>query len=276
MPTLDNVRTQRLERWCQTPETHLPGPEAAGDLIDRVGVATLFAASPEIPNLFHAYVGNPNEKADAEWDSPAGQVFGWRWELGRPERAFYAVLVRNRPTWISWELLPSILRLRGELRMPDELYDLGELSENAYRIARALEESDGALSTGELREAAGFPTGKENRAAYLKAIDELDRRLLVAKVFSPNVHDMSHALVRVRYRGYADAADTVSREEALDRFLRAYLPSAVYALPTVLAKHLGLAEEELRGGLMRLVEYGTAEATAIEGVKGACYVWRPS
>lgn len=48
---------QRLHNWCQTHETRLSGESMASAFIERVGVATLYPASPEFPNLFSAYVG---------------------------------------------------------------------------------------------------------------------------------------------------------------------------------------------------------------------------
>src|SRR5689334_23337099 len=105
---LGELSARRIECWHQTPETRIPGPDAAAAMIDQVGVATLFAASPEIPNIYHAYMGDPNARAESEWNSPAGEVYGWRWLLGRREAAFYTALVRNRPTWVSWALLPAL------------------------------------------------------------------------------------------------------------------------------------------------------------------------
>jgi hypothetical protein len=245
--------TRRLANWCQAPETRIPGPEAAERLINQVGVTTLYPVSPEIPNLFHAYVGDPEAKTDSKWDSPSGHVYTWRWELGKREVAFYSAIVRKKPTWISWTLLPAMLRLLGETRSPEELYQTGELSDGAYRIARALEESGGVLSTGELRRVAGFPTGKEQRTAYLKAVEELDSRLLLAKVFSPgDDNNMRHALVLRRYPEHVAAAEQLSRQDALDQLLTTYLAAAVYVVPTVLAKPLGIPDVELRAALSRL------------------------
>ena len=273
MDTLAALRARRLERWCQTPTTHIADAAEAPPLIQRAGVVTLFPASPEVPDLYHAHVGDPAAPTESKWDSPSGEVYTWRWKLGRPEVAFYSVLVRGRPTWVSWELLPAVLRLWGETRTPDELSDLGVLSPDAYRIAQALEASGGVLATGELRQAAGFPTGKTQRSTYLKAIDELDKRLLLAKVFAADADDMSHALVAMRYRPHVDAADRMSREEALDRFLLAYLPHAVYALPDVLARHLKLGLPELLAGLDRLTVAGRAITATFPERKGVCYVW---
>lgn len=268
-----DLRERRRRNWRQTPDTRLAGSEEGARLIERLGVVTLFPASPEIANLFHAYVGDPDARTDSGHDSPSGEVYGWRWALGRAEAAFYSALVRDRPTWVSWDLLPAILRLRGESRLPEELHEAGEVSEGARRIAAALAGAGGVLSTGELRRAAGFPTGKAERAAYLRAVAELDSRLLLAKVFSPDDLDMRHALVRARYPEAVARAARLTRDEALDRFLAAYLPPAAYAAPATLARHLKLPEAELRAGLDRLVTAGRATAAALPGHKGACYIW---
>jgi hypothetical protein len=268
-----SLQARRREHWCQTPQTRIPDPDAAVRLIERAGIATLFPASPEVPNLFHAYVGDPGAQTSSQWDSPSGRVYGWRWALGRREVAFYSALVRGRPTWISWALFPAMLRLCGELRTPDELYDAGALSGDAYRIAQALDAAGGVLSTGELRRQAAFPTGKSQRAAYLKTVDELDNRLLLAKVFSADDDDMRHALVRARYPEHVAMAEQMARTDAMDAFLTAYLPAAVYAVPAVLAKHLKLPEAELRAGLDRLADAGRVTILARPKQKGMCYLW---
>src|SRR5689334_16141288 len=96
---------QRLHHWGQTPKTQLPGVQAALAFIERVGIATLYPASPEFPNLFSAYMGSPDAKTDSGWDTPSGEVYTWRWTLGRSSAAFYTALIRRRPTWIRWSLL---------------------------------------------------------------------------------------------------------------------------------------------------------------------------
>lgn len=285
---LEALHALRLARWRQTPQQRITEPGQALPLIEQCGVATLFPVSSELPNLYHAYMGDPDAKTDSEWDSPSGEVYTWRWILGRREAAFYTALVRGRPTWVSWALLPAMMRLRGELRALDELVDMGAITPHAYRVAQALEEAGGVLSTGELRARAGFPTGKDQRAAYLKAVDELDTRLLLAKVFTTRGdtaagdsdgnaaegESMSHALVALRYPDHVAAAELLTREEALDQFLVAYLPSAVYAVPTVLARHLKLPEDEVRTGLERLVDANRAVAVTFAAHKGACYAWK--
>lgn len=274
MDSFSSLRARRLEGWRQTPQSRLADADDAMTLIERVGIVTLYPASPEVPNLYHAYVGDPERKTEPQWDSPAGQVFGWRWSLGRRSVAFYTLLVRKRSTWVRWDLLPAVLRLWGELRALDELDHMGHISPTAYRIARALEEAVAPLSTGDLRQAAGLANGKEQRNAYLKAVEELETRLLLAKVMAPQDDDMRHALVSSRFREHVDAAERMSREAALDQVLSAYLPWAVYAQPAILSRHLRLPEDELRAGLDRLVATQRASAAELPEIKGTCHVWR--
>ena len=264
---------RRLENWCQTQETRITNPEEGAALIQRVGVATLFPASPEIPNLFHAYTGDPNSKTESRWDSPSGRVYTWRWPLGQQEQAFYSTLIKGRPTWISWELLPPALCLWGELRPPDELYEAGELSPDAYRITRALAAPGDVLTTGELREEAGFPTGKPQRAAYLRAVKELETRLLLAKVFSTEDNDMRHALVQVHYPEQVNAARRMTREKALEQFLSTYLPQAVYTMFALLSRQIKLPKEEVHAGLERLVRAKSATCVTIPEHKDKYYIW---
>ncbi len=268
------LHRRRREAWGQTPRTRAADPEAAARLIDRVGIATLFPASPEFPNLFHAYVGESESRPDARHDSPSGEVYAWRWALGRKEVACYTAIVRDRPSWVSWSLLPAVLRLRGTLRPPTELHDTGELSASAARVALALERSGGVLSTSELREAADFPTGKAQRAAYLKAVQELETKLLLAKVFSADSLEMRHALVSSHYPEHLAAASGMSEEEALDRVLRTYLAAAAYAVPAVLSRHLKLPPQQLVAALDRLIRSGMVTPMELPGLRGTCYVWR--
>ena len=267
------LRTERLANWGQTPATSTPDLDSATALIARLGLVTLYPVSPELPNLLHAYTGDPTTQAASDWDSASGHVYTWRWELGRREAGFYTAIVRGRPTFVARPLLPAILRLRGDLRDPEELYDLGQLSNAAYRIAVALTEAGGVLDTGTLRRAAGFPTGKEQRVAYLKAVAELDARILLAKVFSPDDEEMRHALVQARYPEHVTAAENLTRDAALDQFLATYLPHAAYALPTPFARHLGLPLPELRAALDRLIAKNQAHTAQLPGEKEPWVIW---
>lgn len=254
MLDFESLRARRLRNWCQDGTHKAPDPEAAKGFIERVGICTLFGASSEVPSLYQAYMSDPEPPIFASWDSPSGEVYSWRWNLGKANAAFYGAIVARKPTWVSFAKLPAVLGALMERRSPEELYEAGELSPNALRVAQALEEAGTALETGALRDRAGFPTGKEQRAAYLKAVDELDSKLILAKRFSEAEGDegMRHGLVRIEYPKAAEEGLAMDPDEALAEVLRTILESAVYLDPKPLARHLRISPQRLETGFAKL------------------------
>ncbi len=269
------VQQRRDEHWGYTPATRLSSWAAAPALIERAGFATLFPASPEVASLYAAFVG-PGVPTDSGHSTPSGEVYSWRWELGRREVAFYGTLVRGKPTWVAWDVLPAILRLRGDLRPAGEQHAAGELSADALRLAEALASNGGTLTTGELRRLAGFETGRERRAAYLKAVAELDRRLLVGRGFGPaddpDDHDMRQTLIAMRHPGAIAAAEEMDDDAALRLVLTRYLSAAVFVRPTVWSRHFGLARADVDRCLTALERAGLVCRTRFEGEKDETFV----
>jgi len=262
---IQSLQERRLRSWCQDRSNRVPDPASAAEFIQRHGLATLYPASSEVPNLLWAYVSEPNFKGEAKWDSPSGDVYGWRWDLGRSSAAFYGALVAKKPTWIAWDVLPTVLGFAMDRREPEQQYSDGLLSNDAIRVVRAFEGTSGVLSTKELRLRAGFPTGKAERAAYLKAVEELDSRLFLAKTFDAEGKgdDMSHALVKIKYAPQVAEALAMEPGQAFERFLKGYLPKAIYFDPKVLAKHLRLPPLMVEAASDTLI--GLALATRLDG-----------
>ena len=219
----------------------------------------MYPVSPEIADLFHAHVGDPDAKTEMKWDSPSGRVYSWRWEIGRDNKAFYATVIRKRPTFVTWPLVPSILRLMAELRTPDELFDFGVISNDAYRIAQVLDGVAEPLNTAQIREKAGFNRGsKEQSNAYHKGLAELENRLLVTTEFGTSDGEGSkhHGLMFERRPDDVRSASELSFEQALDTVMEAYAPAARYVNIKVLARHLGIAQADIRGSCERLATQG--------------------
>ncbi len=272
---IDPVQQLRDERWCQTPSTRLSSWADAPALIDRAGITTLFPASPEVADLYSAFVG-PGVPTDSGHSTPSGEVYGWRWELGRREVAFYGTIVRGKPTWVAWDLLPALLRLRGDLRPTGEQHATGSLSVDARRIVDALADNGGTLTTGDLRRAAGFETGRERRAAYLGAIAELDRRLILGRGFGPvddpDDQDMRQTLVASRHPDAVATAGEMAADTALRQFLTRYLLAAAFVRPVILARHLGLDRADVERSLAGLATDGLVRQVRFEGEKNDSFL----
>lgn len=226
--------------------------DAAGPFMERMGICTVYPASPEVPNLFHAYLSDPEAKTDSSWDSPSGEVYTWRWRLGATDAAFYG-LIGKRPTWVAWDLLPSVLAVFMERRSISELYSEGLLSQESMRIGEAFQGAGGILSTKELRMRAGFPKGKENRASYEKALEELERKLIVAKKLGGSEKDdvMFHALVADRHADAVAKACQISLVEGISNILDRYLRAAQYLAPKAFNKFFKFPQEAFEEAISR-------------------------
>lgn len=260
---IQEIKQRRLKSWCQDGHDRVPDSQAAIGFVNRLGIATLYSASPEVPNLYWAYVSEAGVKSEAKWDSPSGHVYGWRWDLGRSDAAFYGSFVAKKPTWISWGLLPLVLGFAMDRRDPEMQYSDGLISNEAIRILRAFEGTNGTLSTKDLRQRAGFPTGKAERAAYLRGVEELDSRLMLAKTFDVGgeADDMFHSLVRMKYGTQFTDAMKMEPDEALTKFLAAYLAQSVYFDSKLFCKHIRVPRARFENAISELVSDGRASLT---------------
>jgi hypothetical protein len=267
---IEALRAERRRNWRQDGVRRVENPEQAAAFIQEVGIATLYAASPELPSLYQAHMGDPNPPSFQSWDSPSGYVYTWRWELGRPHAAFYGVVVAKKPTWVAFDRLPLVIGALMERRTPEALYQAGELSPDGLRIAQAFDESEGILSTKELRARAGFEKGKESRAAYLRALEEVDSRLWLAKRCGGEEggDEMSHALVRMHYPDAYEAGMKLNRAEALAGVLGEIIRHSAFLDPKPLRRHLRADAATFDAAFARL----ESEQTVIR--EGSLYVRR--
>ena len=60
--------------------------------------------------------------------------------------------------------------------------------------------------------------------------------------------------------------------QAYDQLLATYLPQAVYIVPKLLARHLGLPEKDLVAALDRLVSDRQVTSSPLPGYPGVCYL----
>jgi len=256
MPDLESLKEARTRNWRQVPEAKIETSGEAIPFINEVGIATLFAASSEFPSLYQAHMGDPNPPVDAKWDSPSGYVYTWRWEIGRPHAAFYGVVVAKKPTWVAFDHLPTVLAALMDRRTPEEVYAAGEMSKNALDLVRAFDGTEGVLSTKELRARGGFEKGKESRAAYLKAVEELDSRLWFGKRFSQegSGDEMSHALVWRHYPAAHESAMQMTPLGGLVALLAKHLEKAAYIDPKAIGRHLRVNPAILNEALGKLAE----------------------
>lgn len=148
-------------------------------LIDALGFAFAFTLRPgdaAIPACFDHLSTNDEGR---KW----GWMWGWKDELAEEKRLYYGVLLARKPTFVSLKLLPTFYATFGRAGEADDHLDdvrAGRLSDVARRIIDFLAQN-GETQTKRMRAELGI-TSKEGRAAYGKAIDEVQRLMYVARV----------------------------------------------------------------------------------------------
>jgi DNA-binding Lrp family transcriptional regulator len=148
-------------------------------LVDALGFAfafTLRTGDAPIPACFdHLSTNDTNRKWNWMW--------GWKDELPEEKKLYYGVLLARKPTFVSMKMLPTFYATFGRAgEADDHEADVrgGRLSDVARRIIEFLAQN-GETQTKRMRAELGI-TSKEGRAAYAKAIDDVQRLMYVARV----------------------------------------------------------------------------------------------
>jgi hypothetical protein len=144
--------------------------------VDALGFCYAFTSGPGgLPGLFDVLA---TRSVDRMW------AWAWRWkdELAARRRLYYGKVIRRKPSYVSLPLLPAFYALSGNVGEPDDhlqAYREGRLS----LLARTVYErvlAAGPVSTWALRRE--FVARGERGARFHRALDDLQERLLIAKV----------------------------------------------------------------------------------------------
>ena len=148
--------------------------------IDAVGYCMLFPIKRlPLPSLYYACARRP-ANITANWDKYCQMIWEWKDELPRRRRAFYAKYFKLRGTFISLQMLPYFLAMRGaplSLDDHERFYAAGYIRHDARTIWQTLAEH-GPLATLELRHACKMET-KAGNVRFKRAMLELQCLLVV-------------------------------------------------------------------------------------------------
>jgi hypothetical protein len=187
--------------------------------IDALGFCFAFTGGPSgLPGLFDVLA---TRSVDRMWS------WAWQWkdDLVIRRCAYYGKVIRRKPSYVSLTLLPAFYALSGNIGEPDDhlqAYREGRLS----LLARVVYErilSDGPVSTWTLRRL--FVARGESGARFHRALDDLQERLLVAKV--GEMEEWRQGFIWDAFHRWMPevvaAAGSLTSQDAADQVLRRYL-----------------------------------------------------
>ena len=250
-----DIEDYRDARWCRESMRQVSSPIDAERFIERVGfAATLTDSRRPGPSLYIAVCGRRDAVTPRNVQTDPEVSLSWHLKdaLLRRGKVYYGKLARGRTMFIAPRTLPYFQAIWG-LRRAEEPR---RLSRHARAILVVLRH-EWEMSTADLREASGVT----DRAAFTRALDELQAALLVIPadvVDQPFTYIWTLAVGR-----FPDALRRrVSRETAVKEIARDFLTGAGLTIPGELARVTGLSRREAGLGNRALVAEGFATRIA--------------
>lgn len=248
----EEVEEYRDERWRRAGTRQVETVQQAERFIEEVGFAACLTDSRRPgPSLYVAVCGRRDAvmPRNVQKDPEASQTWLLKDDVIRRGKVYYAKLARGKAMFIAPRMLPYFHAVWGLKRSQEKT----ALSAPALAILRVLRK-EWEMSTSDLRRDARIP----NRAAFSKALDELQAAMLVipSEVYYQPKFTYIWTLGIGRF--HESLAKKVSRDAALREIARCFLAGAGLTIPGELARVVGVSRTEAGRGNRALVADGFA------------------
>jgi winged helix DNA-binding protein len=247
---------------------------AALAFVDDVGFCSTFYCFAEgVPCLWEAVVGRarPRWPRHSHHDDGVGVTWQLKDELPAARRVYYGKILKQRPTLVALDLLPSFYALvRGRQRARDYVaeYEAGRLSHTARRLMDALMR-ERPQYTRRLR-GETFMLDSSKTREFERAMAELQQGLWVVKTEERYEPTFSYRweLVEAWLPDLVAEGRRLARAAAVDRLISRYLAGAVFTTPARLRRLFSLSAAETGASVSRLVRAGVVRDVAVKGWPG--------
>ena len=244
----EEVEAYRDRSWRREPEFQIEDALAAERFIDSVGFCSAMTdARRPGPSLYIAVCGrrDAHMPRNVQKDPESRLTWNIKDELARRGRVYYGKLRGNRSVFIARKLVPHFNAVFGVQRKEESTF----ISEPAQKVLKVLRK-EWEMASGDLRIASGVT----DRAAFTKAIDELQRVFKIIPseiVYAPK---FTYIWSVTESRFHEELLLNIEREEALREIARAYLSAAGMTLRGELARASGLSNPDAGIGNWALVD----------------------
>ena len=207
------------------------------------------------PSLYVAVCGRRDAvmPRNVQKDEEASLTWVLKDEIIARGRTYYAKLSRGKAMFVAPRMIPFFHAIWG-VRKADEPRRLSKRAQAILRVLRR----EWEMSTSDLREESGV----KNRAAFTKALDELQAAMIVvpSQVFYQPKFTYIWTLGVGRFPGALRRR--VSRDTAYREIARCFLTGAGMTIPGELARVTGLSRRDAGLGNRALVKEGFATMPA--------------
>ena len=251
-PLPEEIELHRDRMWRRDEELRIERALDAERFIEDVGFAnTLTDTRRAGPSLYIAVCGRRDVSLPRHVQKDEETRLTWylKDEVMRRGRVYYAKLAGGRSMFVA----PRLIKHFAAVWMPRRKDEREALSDAAHRVLKVLRREH-ELGTGDLRAESGVT----ERAAFTRAIDELQRQMKVIPqdvIYQPT---FSYIWTLAEDRFPEELRKRVARKTALREIARAYLAGAGMSVLGETARASGLSRVEAGLGNHQLVDEGYA------------------
>ncbi len=247
-PLLEQIELHRDRMWRRDEDLRVESAIDAERFIEDVGFAnTLTDARRAGPSLYIAVCGRRDVSLprNVQKDEETRLTWYLKDEVMRRGRVYYAKLAGGRSMFVA----PQLISHFAAVWMPRRKDEPEVLSDAARRVLKVLRREH-ELATADLRVSSGVT----ERAAFTRALDELQRRMKVIPqdvIYQP----FSYIWIPAEDRFPAELRKPIRRKTALREIARAYLAGAGMSVLGETARASGLIcdpreARDLRAGII--------------------------
>jgi hypothetical protein len=259
--SLEHLSAYRAQTFCTAPGLRLTSREAAVEFVRQRGFTYFWPINGIVlPSLWVAVAGD-RPVAD-EHDDPGHATWGWKDSLLGQRAWYYAKVLRNRATMISFEAAPFFYALSENYGAPDEdyltLYEQGRMPLETRTIYEVLLDK-GPIDTVALRKAARM-TSRDSNTRFERALADLQADFKIVPVGVTQAgawhYSFAYDVVHRVYPDLLEQARFIGELDARQKLVELYFRSVGAARMRDLVKLFGWQPPDAQQAVDRLVKAG--------------------
>ena len=246
------IESLRDSFWQREESSRVETALQAEQFIERAGFSFCMTDNRQPgPSLYVAVCGRRDARMPRNVQKDPESSLTWRLkdEIAQRGKIYYGKLLRGKATFVAPRLVPCFFAIWGVKK--SQIRNI--LPPEAQAILKVLRK-EWEMATSDLRKEAGI----EDRAAFLRAIDQLQRTMLVVPAEVVYVPKFTYIWTLAEGRFPNSNSHRITRHAALKDIAKTFLNGAGLTLPGELARILGLSRPEVGLANQALVKDGFA------------------
>jgi len=252
----EHIEEHRDGRWRREGARQVETAADAERFVEQVGFAACLTDSRKPgPSLYVAVCGRRDAvmPRNVQKDLEASLTWVTKDEVIKRGKVYYGKLARGKAMFVAPRMIPYFHAIWG-LRKSEEQARLSPAAQAVLKVLRR----EWEMATSDLRQDSGVM----DRAAFTKAIDELQAAMIVMPSEVLYLPKFTYLWTLAVGRFPDGLRQRIKRDDALREIARCFLAGAGMTIPGELARVTGLSRVEAGRGNRALVKEGYATMLA--------------